>query len=74
MDKNRLIKEVIELRNKTGCGLHECRQAVEFCEEHPECIPIAYLIVKGIAVNRRGTFLEQVRRESEYQKIKGEKE
>jgi len=73
MDKNRLIQEVKELRNKTGCGLSECRKAIEFCEEHPECVPIAYLIVKGIAVNRKGPFLEQVKGESEYQKIKGEK-
>ena len=58
--------QIRQLRNKTGCGLYDCRKAIEFCEEHTDCLPEAYLRVKCLGVLWKMPFLDAVKRESLY--------
>ena len=58
-------KQALQLREETGCGLADCMKAIEYCEEHPDCIPLAYLKVKFLAVYRSGDFYSNVKKETE---------
>ena len=57
-----LANDVNRLHNETGCGLLECRKAIEYAKSHDGCTPLGYLKAKGIAVaTPRYTFEERVR-------------
>lgn len=63
MNKNTIIsKQLIQkLREKTGCGLIDCKKALEY-GDGDFAIAIAYLKAKGFAVATPGlTFDERVK-------------
>ena len=63
MNKNTIIsKQLIQkLREKTGCGLIDCKKALEY-GDGDFAIAIAYLKAKGFAVTTPGlTFDERVK-------------
>lgn len=39
---NKLLKD---LRNCSGCGFAACRTAIEYCQIHKDCSPLAYLMI-----------------------------
>jgi hypothetical protein len=59
------IEKVKELHKQTNCSLNECLKAIEYCEVHSDCLPLAYLYAKNIAVKFKGSFDEKVRYETE---------
>lgn len=36
-------REIVKLREQTGCSFTACRKAIQYCIEHPECSPLGYL-------------------------------
>lgn len=63
-NKNTKIKI---LHQKTGCSLSNCKKAIEFCQEHPECNEIGYLKAISFALaTPKLTFLERVKYFSNY--------
>lgn len=50
---------VRELRNKTGCGLQQCKEALEYSFTHENTTPIGYLRAKGLAVATPNMTFEQ---------------
>jgi len=39
---NKLLRD---LRECSGCGFAICRKAIEYCQIHKNCSPLAYLMV-----------------------------
>jgi len=46
LNETKESNEIIQLSDKTGFGIPECQKAMDFCKEHPDCLPIAYLKAK----------------------------
>lgn len=40
-----MYKLLRDLRERSGCGYSICKMAIEYCKTHPNCSPLAYLIV-----------------------------
>lgn len=39
---NKLLKD---LRECSGCGFSVCRDAINYCQKHKNCSPLAYLMI-----------------------------
>lgn len=39
---NKLLKD---LRECSGCGFSVCRDAINYCQKHKNCSPLAYLTI-----------------------------
>ena len=39
---NKLLKDLHEC---SGCGFAVCRKAIEYCQIHKDCSPLAYLVI-----------------------------
>ena len=59
MDRT-FIDEVMALREKTGCNLQDCKEAILYCQEHEGASPIGYLEIKTQAVVRGDKAKEKV--------------
>ena len=55
------MKEVLKLRENTGCSLQDCKKAIEYCVGRTDVTPIGYLKAKTIAVNMKMNFDERVK-------------
>lgn len=58
-------EQAIQLRQETGCSLKDCLQAIIYCEAHPDCLPLAYLKAKTLAVYYKGSFDDKVKWETQ---------
>lgn len=55
------MKEVLELRENTGCSLQDCKKAIEYCEGRTDVTPIGYLKAKTLAVYTKMSFDDRVK-------------
>ncbi|MBQ8805994.1 MAG: hypothetical protein IJZ68_05875 [Bacteroidaceae bacterium] len=57
-------ERIKNLRNKTGCSLAMCKEAIEYADAHDggEEMAIAYCKAKSFAVKTTCTFDERVRK------------
>ena len=55
------MKEVLELREKTGCSLSLCKEAIEYCKNKEDVVPIGYLKAKTLAVYTKMSFEDRVK-------------
>ena len=55
------MNEVLELREKIGCSLQECKKAIEYCIDRNDVTPIGYLKAKTIAVCTHMNFDDRVK-------------
>ena len=55
------MKEVLKLREKTGCSLQECKNAIEYCKGKKDVTPIGFLKAKTIAVCTHMNFYDRVK-------------
>lgn len=53
------LRRMYELRDKTGCSLDLCVQAVVYSKNHAGCTPLGYLKAKTLAVATLNVTFEQ---------------
>lgn len=63
-----LAEKIKALRIICGVGIIDSRQAIEYCESHPDCNEVGYLMSKSFAVNMKCSKDERIRHFSEYAK------
>ena len=58
--------KVKALREITDCGIIDCKDAIRYCKDHPDCNEVGYLMSKSFAVVTRCTEDERIRHFSKY--------
>lgn len=65
--------DVKRLREMSGAGSYDCRKAIMYCRDHPDCTPMGYLRAKAFAVaTPKLTFHERVKMFSDRYDSEGE--